>query len=185
MACGGFVPNCRPTADSAGQFLNAYRSLISPTWPLLAVHQSESDNCVHVAPFTPSLQSIPCGSPFHALSSARQPGFSSPAACPSRPISVFNPLYIGSGLVQTLLSGMLGRSIFAHASAFFRPSTPDRNLWFFSARALPIETCGFSGVIRSDQDIRLTQQEFLRDHRGTRKRRALSVNVDESKLQKG
>src|SRR6202049_2134369 len=130
MACGGFVPNCRPTADSAGQFLNAYRSLISPTWPLLAVHQSESDNCVHVAPFTPSLQSIPCGSPFHALSSARQPGFSSTAACPSRPISVFNPLYIGSGLVQTLLSGMLGRSIFAHASAFFRPSTPDRNLWF-------------------------------------------------------
>ena len=157
MACGGFVPNCRPTADSAGQFLNAYRSLISPTWPLLAFHQSESDNCVHVAPFTASLQPIPCGSLFHALSSARQPGFSSTAACPSRPISAFNPLYIGSGLVQTLLSGMLGRSIFAHASAFFRPSTPDRNLWFIrpNPAQASLAICKHYATIRRESKVSL------------------------------
>jgi hypothetical protein len=101
--------------------------------------KGESDNCVYVAPFTKSLQPIPCGTLFHALSSAQKAGLSSTAACNSRAISVFNPLYIGSGLVQTLLSGMLGRSTLAHAPAFFRPSTPDRNLWFLGSQILQFE----------------------------------------------
>ena len=113
---------------------NAYLSLIGATRPLLGSPPGRSDQCVHVPHSSTTLQQLPGADPFWAISSTRKTYPSGTANRPSRATSAFNPLYIGSGLVQTLLSGMLGRTTFAHAPAFF-------------ARALPIETCGFSGLI--------------------------------------
>ena len=109
---------------------NAYPALISATRLLLGGPSGRSNKCVYVPPSSTALQQLPGAGPFWAISSTRKTHPSGTANRPFRATSAFNPLYIGSGLVQTLLSGMLGRSMFAHAPGIFRPSTPDRNLWF-------------------------------------------------------
>jgi hypothetical protein len=90
------------------------------------------------------------GRAFHGISTANFLRFSVPCSLfrpASRPLqhcclSLSRNLRIQSpirrsGLVQTLLSGMLGRSTFTQALVFFRPSTPDRNLWFPRRNPLP------------------------------------------------
>jgi hypothetical protein len=109
---------------------NAHLSLTSATRPLLGGPPGRSDQCVHVPHSSTTLQQLPGAGLFWAISSTRKTHPSGTATRPSRATSAFNPLYMGSGLVQTLLSGMLGRSTFAHAPVLLRPSTPDRNLWF-------------------------------------------------------
>ena len=113
---------------------NAYPALISATRLLLGGPSGRSNKCVYVPPSSTALQQLPGAGPFWAISSTRKTHPSGTANRPFRATSAFNPLYIRTGLVQTLLSGMLGRSMFSHAPAFF-------------ARVLPIETCGFTGLI--------------------------------------
>ena len=114
----------------------AYLSLFSAMRPLLGIPRRRSDQCVHVAHSSTTFQQVSGACLFRAISSTWKTRQYGTATRPFRATSAFNPLYIGSGLVQTLLSGMLGRSMFQHAPAFL-------------ARALPIETCGFSGRIRN------------------------------------
>lgn len=123
-----------PYNRSCWTVLNAYLSLFSAMRPLLGIPRRRSNQCVHVAHSSTTFQQVSGACLFRAISSTWKTRQHGTATRPFRATSAFNPLYIGSGLVQTLLSGMLGRSMFPHASAFL-------------ARALPIETCGFPGAI--------------------------------------
>jgi hypothetical protein len=109
-----------------------FSHLLARCGPHSPSRKGENDKCVHDACSSATLQPISCSSLFRDLYSDGQQASDTTAAHPSRTTHrIQSPIYIlGSGLVQTLLAGMLEGPRFAHALAFSRPSTPDRNLWF-------------------------------------------------------
>ena len=130
------TPPCR--SQSRWIVRNAYLSVVNPMRPPLGSRPGRRDQCAHVAPSAGTFQQLSGADLFRTISSTRKTDPYGTATRPFREASGFNPLYIGSGLVQTLLSGMLGRTTFPHTRASFRPSTPDRNLWLNETAILSV-----------------------------------------------